>query len=215
MAMAQPQKSVDNLDVDVKRSDMEVDVNNKRIEDISKAVTTVLEAVGEDPQREGLLDTPQRYAKAMLFFTKGYTENLAEVTNDAIFNEDHEELVIVKDIEIFSMCEHHMVPFYGKAHVGYIPSGKVLGVSKLARIVEMYSRRLQVQERLTKQVAVALNEAINPSGVGVVIEACHMCMVMRGVQKAGAETVTSCMLGTFRDDPKTREEFLFLIKSRK
>ena len=175
------------------------DEREDKIEIMAKSVTTMLEAIGEDPSREGLQDTPKRYAEAMMFFTKGYTQDLEEVTNGAIFNEDHDELVLVKDIQLFSMCEHHLVPFYGKAHVAYLPKGKVIGLSKLARIVEMYSRRLQVQERLTKQIALAIHDVVSPSGVGVVIEACHMCMVMRGVQKPGAETVTSCMLGTFRE----------------
>jgi len=168
--------------------------------------------VGEDCGRQGLLKTPERAAKAMLYFTKGYEENLDDILNDAIFDEDHDEMVIVRDIEMFSLCEHHLVPFMGKVCIGYLPNKKVLGLSKLARVVEMYSRRLQVQERLTKQIAVAITQAVQPAGVAVVIEAAHMCMVMRGVQKLQAKTTTSCMLGVFREDPKTREEFLSLIR---
>lgn len=194
------------------REDGELDFV-KGVEAIKGAVTTILQAVGEDPTRDGLLDTPERYAKALMYFTKGYTQNLNDVINDAIFNEAHDELVIVKDIDIFSMCEHHLVPFHGKAHVGYLPNQKVVGISKLARIVDMFSRRLQVQERLTKQIALAVHDALKPTGVGVIIEASHMCMVMRGVEKPGASTITSCMLGTFRDDPKTREEFLQLTRA--
>jgi len=193
------------------RKDTE-DVVKKKVEAMSSAVTSVLQCIGEDPEREGLVKTPERFAKAMMFLTKGYTETLSDITNNAIFNEHHDEMVIVKDIELFSLCEHHLVPFIGKAHVCYLPNQKVIGLSKIARIVEMYSRRLQVQERLTKEIAKSLLEAVEPTGVGVVIEACHMCMVMRGVQKPGSMTVTSCMLGTLRDDPKSREEFLTLIK---
>jgi len=168
--------------------------------------------LGEDPNRQGLLKTPERASKAMLYFTKGYEENLDEILNDAVFDEDHDEMVIVRDIEMFSLCEHHLVPFMGKVSIGYLPNKKVLGLSKLARVVEMYIRRLQVQERLTKQIATALMQAIQPQGVAVVIEAAHMCMVMRGVQKVQSKTMTSCMLGVFREDPKSREEFLSLTR---
>ncbi|XP_070817498.1 GTP cyclohydrolase 1-like [Chaetodon trifascialis] len=177
---------------------------------IEKSYTTILSELGEDVNREGLLRTPLRAAKAMQFFTKGYKETTQDILNDAIFDENHEGMVIVKDIELFSLCEHHLVPFFGKAHIAYFPIKKVVGLSKLARIVEIYCRRLQVQERLTKQIASAISEALEPAGVAVVIEAVHMCMVMRGVQKINASTVTSAMLGRFHDDPKTRKEFLGL-----
>ncbi|XP_064489531.1 GTP cyclohydrolase 1-like [Ornithodoros turicata] len=178
---------------------------------MARAYRTLLEGVGENPERQGLRKTPERAAKALLFFTSGYGQTLSDVVKDAIFFEDHDEMVIVKDIEMFSLCEHHLVPFIGKVAIGYLPQKKVLGLSKLARIVEVYSRRLQVQERLTKQIATAITEAIDPTGVGVVIQATHMCMVMRGVQKVSSKTITSTMLGVFREDPKTREEFLKLV----
>ncbi|XP_066045202.1 GTP cyclohydrolase 1 isoform X1 [Chamaea fasciata] len=205
--------------------------NELSLPGLAAAYTSILRALGEDPQRQGLLKTPWRAATAMQFFTKGYQETIADVLNDAIFDEDHDEMVIVKDIDMFSLCEHHLVPFVGKVsvgwltnrrgrneqvsqvHIGYLPNKQVLGLSKLARIVEIYSRRLQVQERLTKQIAIAITEALQPAGVGVVVEATHMCMVMRGVQKMNSKTVTSTMLGVFREDPKTREEFLTLIRS--
>ncbi|KAI9799434.1 MAG: GTP cyclohydrolase 1 [Sarcosagium campestre] len=186
----------------------------ERLAKLSGAVRTILKCVGEDPDREGLLDTPERYAKAMLFVTKGYKENLSAIVNGAVFHEDYDEMVVVKEIEFFSLCEHHLVPFSGKMHIGYIPNCRVIGLSKIARIVEMFSRRFQVQERLTKQVALALSEILQPQGVAVVVEASHLCMVMRGVQKTGAITTTSCMLGRLRSTAKTREEFLNLINRK-
>ncbi|KAF2859750.1 GTP cyclohydrolase I [Piedraia hortae CBS 480.64] len=188
----------------------------ERLKKLAGAVRTILECIGEDPDREGLRRTPERFAKAMMFFTQGYEENLRDITNNAVFEEDHDEMVIVKDIDIYSLCEHHLVPFAGKMHIAYIPSTsrRVIGLSKLVRIAQMFSRRLQVQERLTKQVALALSEALEPQGVAVVMESKHMCMVMRGVQNASAWTTTSCMLGVFRKQAKTREEFLSLINRR-
>ncbi|KAL1877143.1 GTP cyclohydrolase 1 [Paecilomyces lecythidis] len=186
----------------------------ERIQKLAGAVKTIFECIGEDPDREGLRETPERYAKALLFFTKGYEENVRDLVNGAVFHEDHDELVIVKDIEVFSLCEHHMVPFTGKMHIGYIPDRRVLGLSKLARLAEMFSRRLQVQERLTKQVALAISEVLKPRGVGVVMESSHLCMVMRGVQKTSSTTTTSCMLGCMRSSAKTREEFLTLLNRK-
>lgn len=182
--------------------------------ELARSYRLLLSGLGENPERQGLLKTPERAAKAMLFFTKGYDQSLEEVLNDAVFDEDHDEMVVVKDIEMFSMCEHHMVPFYGKVSIGYLPCKKILGLSKLARIVEVFSRRLQVQERLTKQIAIAVTKAVEPAGVAVVVEGVHLCMVMRGVQKINSKTVTSTMLGEFRDNPKTREEFLNLVQSK-
>eukprot|EP01065_Artemidia_motanka_P044574 TRINITY_DN636_c2_g1_i1.p1 TRINITY_DN636_c2_g1~~TRINITY_DN636_c2_g1_i1.p1 ORF type:complete len:237 (+),score=49.59 TRINITY_DN636_c2_g1_i1:77-787(+) len=178
---------------------------------VADAYQSILGALGEDPGREGLLKTPQRAAEAMKFFTKGYTESVSEILNEAIFNEDCRELVLVRDIDLYSLCEHHLVPFFGKCHIAYIPNGRVLGLSKLARVAEIYARRLQVQERLTREIACAINDAVKPLGVAVVIECTHMCMVMRGVQKSSATTVTSCVLGCVRADPRTRQEIFSLI----
>jgi GTP cyclohydrolase I len=178
---------------------------------MEELVTDLLEEIGENPGREGLLRTPRRFVRALQFLTSGYSKDIKEVLNGAVFSERYSEMVIVKDIDLFSMCEHHMLPFYGKAHVAYIPNGKILGLSKVPRIVEVFARRLQVQERLTQQIADTLYDALIPDGVGVVIEARHMCMIMRGVEKQNSVATTSAMLGAFRDDVKTRQEFLTLI----
>ncbi len=172
----------------------------------------ILQAVGEDVNREGLLDTPKRAAKAMAFITQGYTQNLESVVNGAIFESESDEMVIVKDIEMYSMCEHHMLPFIGKCHVAYLPKGKVIGLSKIARIVDMFARRLQIQENLTKQIADTILEVTGSSGVGVIIEAKHLCMMMRGVEKQNSMMKTSAMIGSFRDDINTRNEFLSLVR---
>jgi GTP cyclohydrolase IA len=182
----------------------------KRLEEIIKKL---LQEIGEDPAREGLLQTPNRVAKSLVFLMSGYAKDVYKELNGAVFNEKYSEMVIVKDIDFFSMCEHHMLPFFGRAHVAYIPDGKIIGLSKIPRIVEVFSRRLQVQERMTQQIADTLYEALNPMGVGVVIEARHMCMMMRGVEKQNSAATTSAMLGVFRDDDKTRQEFLTLTGS--
>ncbi len=173
----------------------------------------ILEALGEDISRPGLKETPARAAKAMKFLTRGYGQSLGEVVNDALFPSDNSEMVLVKDIELYSMCEHHLLPFIGKAHVAYIPQGRVIGLSKIARIVDMFARRLQIQENMTQQIAEALMQVTDAAGVGVVIEAQHMCMMMRGVEKQNASMKTSMMLGSFRDSPATRNEFMSLIRS--
>ena len=174
---------------------------------------SILEMIGEDPSRGGLLDTPARAAKAMSFLTRGYGETLEQVVNNALFDSETSEMILVQDIELYSMCEHHMLPFIGKCHVAYVPTGKVLGLSKVARIVDMYARRLQIQENLTKQIAEAIQTVTDASGVGVIIEAQHMCMMMRGVEKQNSKMKTSVMLGSFRDNQITRMEFLSLISS--
>jgi GTP cyclohydrolase IA len=176
-------------------------------------VAEMIRRLGDDPDREGMRKTPERVAKSMAFLTKGYQETPEAVVGDALFEECHRNMVLVKDIEIYSMCEHHLLPFFGKAHVAYIPDGNILGLSKLAKLVEVYARRFQVQERLTEQVAQAVWETTKPQGVAVVIEAYHLCMMMRGVQKQNSKTVTSAMRGSFMDDQRTRDEFLRLITS--
>eukprot|EP00299_Pterocystis_sp_00344_P005230 c16590_g1_i1.p1 GENE.c16590_g1_i1~~c16590_g1_i1.p1 ORF type:complete len:190 (-),score=23.68 c16590_g1_i1:150-719(-) len=178
---------------------------------LEKAYRDVIRATGEDCERDGLKDTPLRAAKAMKRFTDGYEKTLSEVVGDAVFSVDDTSMVVVKDIDMFSLCEHHLVPFYGRVHIGYLPNGKVLGLSKFPRIVEMYSRRFQIQERLCQQIAAAIMSLLKPLGVAVVIEARHMCMAMRGVEKVRSTTFTSHMLGEFRENPKSRHEFLSLI----
>ncbi len=177
----------------------------------SKHYSGIITNIGEDITRDGLLKTPDRAAKAFEFLTQGYQQDLNTVLNDAVFESDNDEMVIVKDIELYSLCEHHLLPFVGKAHVAYLPQGKVIGLSKIARITDMYARRLQIQENMTKQIAEAIQKVTGASGVGVVIEAQHFCMMMRGVQKQNSWTISSMMLGTFRNNPHTREEFLNLI----
>ncbi|MDC0995315.1 GTP cyclohydrolase I FolE [Pseudomonadales bacterium] len=180
---------------------------------MNDAFTTILTEIGEDPSREGLRDTPKRAAKAMQFLTSGYKKTVEEIVNNALFESDSNEMIVVQDIELYSMCEHHLLPFIGKCHVAYIPTGKVLGLSKVARIVEMFARRLQIQENLTKEVAETIQSVTAASGVSVIIEAKHMCMMMRGVEKQNSVMKTSVMLGEFRNNPTTRMEFLSLLNS--
>ena len=184
--------------------------DNKEFEEL---VRRQLELMGEDPKREGLQRTPARVASAMAFLTQGYSSSAKEVVGRGVFKEEHDNMIMVRDIELCSLCEHHMLPFFGKAHIAYIPNGKIVGLSKIPRIVDVYARRLQVQERLTEQIAEGLCSVLNPSGVGVVIEAYHLCMMMRGVQKQNSKTITSSLRGVFRHDPKTRDEFLRLAHS--
>lgn len=181
-------------------------------DELKKAYSSIISAVGEDPAREGLLKTPERMAKAMQFITQGYTMNAADIINSAKFHEDYSEMVLVKNIELYSLCEHHLLPFFGKAHIAYIPNGVITGLSKLAHVVECFSRRLQVQERLTQQILDVIQETLNPHGVGVVIEAQHLCMMMRGVQKQNSVTTTSAFSGEFMKN-STRSEFLKLISA--
>jgi GTP cyclohydrolase IA len=182
---------------------------------IEKHIHSLIEELGENPDREGLKKTPERVAKAYQYLTSGYSKDIKKVLNGAVFEEKYDEMVIVKDIDFYSMCEHHFLPFYGKVHVAYIPNGKIIGLSKIPRIVEIFARRLQVQERMTQEIANTINEYLNPSGVGVVAEAYHMCMMMRGVEKQNSYTLTSAMLGDFKKDARTRGEFLDLISHKR
>src|ERR1700676_4299011 len=189
-------------------------VSVEKSESIADLVRRMLQLIGEDPDRDGLRHTPERFEKALRFLTSGYHQDPQKLLNGAIVSVCYDQMVLVKDIEIYSLCEHHMLPFFGKCHVAYIPDKKVVGLSKIPRLVNMFARRLQIQERLTNQIATAIQQKISPLGVGVVIEARHMCMVMRGVEKQSTQTVTSAMLGSFRDNVQTREEFLSLIRDK-
>jgi GTP cyclohydrolase I len=180
----------------------------------AELVQKQLALLGEKPDREGLARTPERVAKAMAYLTRGYKDDVRTIVGQGVFEEDHENMVMVRDIELYSLCEHHLLPFFGRAHVAYIPNGKIVGLSKLPRIVDMFARRLQVQERLTEEIAGAIEEVLAPHGVGVVIEAAHLCMMMRGVEKQSSKTITSALRGTFRSDPRTRDEFLSLVRGK-
>jgi len=179
---------------------------------LAEHVQGLLKGIGEDPTREGLAQTPERVARSLRFLTQGYTQDVDALLNGALFTVNYDEMVIIKDIEVYSLCEHHLLPFFGKAHVAYLPNGKVVGLSKIPRLVDMFARRLQVQERLTVEIAEAIQEKVKPRGVGIVIEATHFCMIMRGVEKQNSVAVTSCMRGAFRDQLQTREEFLSLLR---
>ena len=206
------QRRNSNLDIEERFTR---DINRlpeKDLDQISRAYRQLLESVGEDADREGLRRTPDRAARALEFLTQGYRQDLDEIINDAVFESEASEIILVKDIELYSMCEHHLLPFIGRAHVAYIPNGKVIGLSKVARIVDVYARRLQIQENLTTQIAESLMNCLEPSGVAVVVEAKHLCMMMRGVEKQNSVMKTSCLLGTFKDDARTRSEFLSLLK---
>jgi GTP cyclohydrolase I len=183
----------------------------KKIDSIEQAYRDLLEAIGENPERQGLMKSPARAARALEFLTQGYRQSVAEIVNDAIYDSDASEIILVKDIELYSMCEHHLLPFIGRAHVAYIPNGKVIGLSKMARMVDVFARRLQIQENLTTQIADALMDVLSPEGVAVVIEAKHLCMMMRGVEKQNSVMKTSCLLGCFKDSATTRSEFLSLL----
>jgi GTP cyclohydrolase I len=183
-------------------------MNSERIRELTRSL---IHEVGEDPDREGLVRTPERVARAWEFLARGYGMDAGEILREAVFEEECDEMVVVKGIEVYSLCEHHLLPFYGRAHVAYVPDGKVVGLSKIPRVVDVFSRRLQVQERMTHEIAVALEKALEPKGVGVVVEAAHLCMMMRGVEKQNSSAVTSCMRGRFRSDPRTRAEFLNLV----
>ena len=185
---------------------------NPELSTLAQAAKTILEQIGENPDREGLKKTPERYARALKYFTQGYAMDPKDILGKAVFHENYDEMVVVRDIDFYSLCEHHLVPFFGKAHVAYLPDGKIIGLSKIARLVNIYARRLQVQERMTRDIALALNDHLKPRGVGVIIEATHLCMVMRGVERQNTKVVTSYMLGAFRTRAKTRTEFIKLIE---
>jgi GTP cyclohydrolase IA len=187
-------------------------LEGEKLEILEQSFREILEAIGEDPERQGLLKTPVRAARAMEFLTQGYRQSVEEIINGAIFDSDASEIILVKDIELYSMCEHHLIPFIGRAHVAYIPNGKVIGLSKIARIVDVFARRLQIQENLTTQIAESLMSCLQPSGVAVVVEAKHLCMMMRGVEKQNSVMKTSCLLGSFKEDARTRSEFLSLLR---
>ncbi len=187
-------------------------IDNRKLEVLEDAYRDLLEAIGEDPQRQGLARTPARAARALEFLTQGYRQDVDEIINHAVFESEASEIILVKDIELYSLCEHHLLPFIGRAHVAYIPNGKVIGLSKVARIVDLFARRLQIQENLTTQIAESLMSALHPGGVAVVVEAKHLCMMMRGVEKQNSIMKTSCLLGSFKDDARTRSEFLSLLK---
>jgi GTP cyclohydrolase IA len=194
-------------------SDIEPSADELELADtveFEQLVRRQLELIGEDPGREGLLRTPARVARSLTWLTQGYEMDVRDVVGDALFEDPHDNMIMVRDIELYSMCEHHLIPFYGRAHVAYIPDGRIVGLSKLPRVVDVFARRLQVQERLTEQIAQALTDILEPKGVGVVVEAYHLCMMMRGVQKQNSRTITSALRGVFRDDAKTRDEFLRL-----
>ena len=201
------------VDVDDAFDGVRPAVSGTALAEYEALVRRQLDLLGEDPDREGLVKTPSRVAKAMAWLTRGYELNASDVIGDALFEEGADGMVMVRDIELYSMCEHHMLPFFGKAHIAYIPDGRVVGLSKLARVVDVFARRLQVQERMTEQIAQALADVLKPKGVGVVVECAHMCMAMRGVEKQNSKTITSALIGNFRSDAKTREEFLRLAHS--
>ena len=209
---ARPLRSA-RMDAAVDPFDDGATIGGDRALEFENIIRRQIELLGEDPARDGLLKTPSRVAKSLTWLTRGYQMDVQDVVGDAVFEEEHASMVMVRDIELYSMCEHHMLPFFGKAHVAYIPNGRIVGLSKLPRIVEIFSRRLQVQERLTEQISAAIEDVLQPAGVGVVIEAYHLCMMMRGVEKQNSKTITSALRGAFRDDAKTRDEFLRLAHS--
>jgi GTP cyclohydrolase IA len=206
------QRRNSDLDVEEPFTSESNRLSEKDLDKIANAYRELLQDIGEDVNREGLLRTPDRAARALEFLTQGYRQNLDEIINDAVFESSASEIILVKDIELYSLCEHHLLPFIGRAHVAYLPNGKVIGLSKVARIVDVFARRLQIQENLTTQIAESLMRCLEPSGVAVVVEAKHLCMMMRGVEKQNSIMKTSCLLGTFKEDARTRSEFLSLLK---